>query len=391
MEIYIHHTIKYSLMKVYSILFLLLIQASHSIAQVATGHINKISSKTYRIDYAQLSVNVYFDYTTTNGLQHILEPVYLREQEKYELVKMFRAQIDQYPEAFASQYMNIDIIPMSISNRNEFGYNMDQKIIVDVSKSKQGMTYENSVRSALAHQIAYFLAEDPTIRNAANQLKHFLKSHYQDLYESAGSIGYSIYEKGFVSRYASGEVQGGYTPDVEFAEIFAHLTCSENRTDLLEFIENHPDEGLSIKVIRFIEFLTNHVPGFHHQYFFQYDEPAYSTPTLEANVADDGLLLVVHELRSYELVDFEALESTSNPSSKYRSSEVYHQAAPKYWTNTNMDSPNDKVIENRAIEEPENRVPQIQQQNKQKKQKRKKGTGLLITGAAIYLLFQLVK
>jgi ABC-type uncharacterized transport system ATPase subunit len=72
--------------------------------------------------------------------------------------------------------LDVEILPMHINGKSEFGYNLDRQIIVEVEKIKQGMSYQNSVKSALAHQIAYLLMDDPTSRESVQDIQNYLNS-----------------------------------------------------------------------------------------------------------------------------------------------------------------------------------------------------------------------
>jgi hypothetical protein len=216
--------------------------------------------------------------------------------------------LDELPEAFKIKYLNRDIYMLQINNNSEFGYNTDKEIIVEVTKIKQGMSYSNSLKSALAHQMAHLIEFSTETRNAAGMLKSYLNSLYQANYKSDQKAGYSIYEKGFVSRYANGELTGQYSVSDEYAEIFAHLICAENRADLMHFLAANPQNVLGVKVSRVIEFIDEYVNNLSQGYFM--GEEVATTYTIPIDIYDDDeLLLAAHELRSYESFDFSATNS----------------------------------------------------------------------------------
>ena len=282
--------------------------------------------------------------------------------------------------------MDIDIIPMDILNDSEYGYNLDHQIIVEAGKIKQGMSYRNSLKSALAHQIAYLLVDDPQVKDQVNEMKTYLNSMHQTYYESNKNDGYSIYDEGYVSRYANGEITGLYSASLEFAELFAHLTCDENRQDLLDFADKHPDRVLAAKVRRFEDFLSTHIYEMNaHEINFS-SEFSYTTP--EYSDVDGEVLLNIHELRSYESMDFDAIENEDNDYLSSADNDIYEELPTKSWDEPEPD------VEDRVFKytwEQEQNVDRTQTQHEQKKRKKKKGTGLLITGAALYVLLQLLK
>jgi hypothetical protein len=312
----------------------------------------------------------------------------LDENEKPEVVRLLKQQIDQFPEPFINKYLDVDILPMHIDSKSEFGYNLDHRIIIEAGKIKQGMSYRNSVKSGLAHQIAYLLMEDPNTKEAADNFQNYLNSMYQTFHGSQGNTGYSIYEQGYISRYANGEITGNYSAAIEFAELFAHLTCEENRVDVLAFLEHQPENILSIKVNRFIDFVTENVDGFNREYFFPSEMPAYTTPA--PNDVDGEVLLSIHELRSYEAIDFEAMNTVDKGWASNEKKDIYEDLPTKSWEGEEPE------VEYQVYSYSENAdtfYPKENQnhQSPQKKKKKKNGRGLLIAGAAIYVLLQLAK
>jgi hypothetical protein len=373
-------------MKISVLLFHNLLFSILAFAQSTMSQISQMGSGEYQISYPNMVIKVYFDYRPINGLQHITSKTELGENEQYALVQILKNQIDQYPSTFINKYLDIDIIPMDILNDSEFGYNLDHQIIVEAGKIKQGMSYRNSLKSALAHQIAYLLVDDPQVKDQVNEMKTYLNSMHQTYYESNKNDGYSIYDEGYVSRYANGEITGHYSASLEFAELFAHLTCEENRQDLLDFADNHPDRVLAAKVRRFEDFLSTHIYKMNaHEINFS-SEPSYTTP--EYSDVDGEVLLNIHELRSYESMDFDAIENEDNDYLGSTDDDIYEELPTKSWDEGDPD------MEYRVFKysfEPDRQDKEKADHKTQKKRKKKNGTGLMITGAALYVLLQLLK
>ena len=177
--------------------------------------------------------------------------------------------------------------------------------MVEVSRIKDGMSYKNSIKSSLAHQLAHMLEKDPTVGKAAASIKKVLNELHQTTPGSEKNISESIFKQGFVSRYASGELIGQYSADEEFAELFAYLTCEESRVVVIDFVREHPNDLLSIKINRFIDILSEQVPSLDKDYFFR-EEILTNEITAFQNM-DGELLLARHEYKSYESFDFSPL------------------------------------------------------------------------------------
>jgi hypothetical protein len=289
-----------------SVIFLFsIILSLQTTANSGNGNLVQLSPGSYRIAYPRINIDIFFDHIPVGVNEDIKVDIYLNENEKFEIANILKQQIDDLPEAFIIKYLNREIYMLQINNNSEFGYNTDKEIIVEVTKIKQGMSYSNSLKSALAHQLAHLIEFSPDSRNAAGMLKSYLNTLYQMNYKSDQKTGYSIFDKGFVSRYANGELSGQYSVSDEYAEIFAHLICEENRSDLMDFLAANPQNVLGMKVSRVIDFIDEHVSTLSRGYFM--GEEIVTTYTIPMDIQEDGeVLLAAHELRSYEAFDFAA-------------------------------------------------------------------------------------
>jgi hypothetical protein len=276
------------------------------------GNLIQLSPGSYRIAYPDQAIDIFFDHIPVGAVENVKVDIYLTENEKHEIAKILKQQIDQLPEAFIGKYLNREIYGLQINDRFEYGINTDKGIIVEITKIKQGMSYGNSLKSALAHQIAHIIENEPDTKNDAGILKNYLNTLYQmNYHKETQQRGFSIYDKGFVSRYANGELSGQYSSSEEFAEIFAHLVCNENRSDVIEYLTQNPQNVLGVKVSRLIDFLDEHVSSLSRAYFM--GEDVVATYSLPINANEDGeMLLAAHELRSYGAFDFSATNSDEN-------------------------------------------------------------------------------
>lgn len=273
------------------------------------GNLIQLSPGSYRIAYPNQTIDIFFDHIPVGAIENVKVDIYLTENEKHEIAKILKQQIDLLPESFIRKYLNREIYGLQINDSFEFGLNTDKEIIVEITKIKQGMSYGNSLKSALAHQIAHIIENEPDTKNDAGILKNYLNTLYQmNYHKEAQQRGYSIYDKGFVSRYANGELSGQYSSSEEFAEIFAHLVCDENRSDLIEYLTENPQNVLGVKVSRLIDFLDEHVNSLSRAYFM--GEEVVATFSLPMHENEDGeMLLAAHELRSNGAFDFSATNS----------------------------------------------------------------------------------
>jgi hypothetical protein len=373
-------------MKIPVVIFHFSLISALTFGQQNHGQISGSDPGNIRISYPAQTIDVSFDYMPSNGVQHFTSKTDLNQHEKLRVVGLMKQQIDQLPASFVNKYLDVEILPMHINGKSEFGYNLDRQIIVEVEKIKQGMSYQNSVKSALAHQIAYLLMDDPTSRESVQDIQNYLNSLNQTFSDTKKHVGYSIYEQGFVSRYASGEISGNYHPSTEFAELFAHLTCEENRADLINFINDQPENILSIKVRRFIDYLAGYVAGFDRDYFYPSEVEAYTTPT--PTDQDGGVLLSIHELRSYESLDFDAMEDQQKVWSNTDEGDVYEELPTNSWEQGEPEVAHEVLS---YSEQSSSFGPHDAQSKETSKKKKKKKTrrGLLIAGAAIYVLLQI--
>jgi hypothetical protein len=293
-----------------SVIFLFsIILSLQTTANSGNGNLVQLSPGSYRIAYPRINIDIFFDHIPVGVNEDIKVDIYLNENEKFEIANILKQQIDDLPEAFIIKYLNREIYMLQINNNSEYGYNTDKEIIVEVTKIKQGMSYSNSLKSALVHQLAHLIEYSPETRNAAGMLKSYLNNLYQMYYKSDQKTGYSIYEKGFVSRYANGELSGQYSVSDEYAEIFAHLICAENRADLMDFLATNPQNVLGIKVSKVIDFIDEHVSTLRRGFFMGEEVATTYTIPMDLDMEEDGeMLLAAHELRSYESFDFSATD-----------------------------------------------------------------------------------
>ena len=295
-------------MKKSVVVFLSILLSLPAMANSVNGKLTQLSPGSYRIEYPRQHIDIFFDHIPVGVNEDIKVDIYLNENEKFEIANILKQQIDDLPEAFKFKYLHREIYMLQINN-SEFGFNTDKEIIVEVTKIKQGMSYSNSLKSALVHQLAHLIEYSPETRNAAGMLKSYLNNLYQMYYKSDQKAGYSIYEKGFVSRYANGELSGQSSVSDEYAEIFAHLICAENRADLMDFLAANPQNVLGIKVSKVIDFIDEHVSTLRRGFFMGEEVATTYTIPMDMDIEEDGeMLLAAHELRSYESFDFSATD-----------------------------------------------------------------------------------
>jgi hypothetical protein len=82
-------------------------------------------------------------------------------------------------------------------------------------------------------------------------------------------------------------------------------------------------------VRRFIDYLAGYVAGFDRDYFYPSEVEAYTTPT--PTDQDGGVLLSIHELRSYESLDFDAMEDQQKVWSNTDEGDVYEDLPTNSW------------------------------------------------------------
>lgn len=292
-------------MKKHPLVLYLILASFLSFAATEGENPIRIDPDVYLIKYPEQSIKIFFNKLPSEELDKVMSDIFLTEQEKYQIAIVLKSQIDTYPPQFISRYLDIDIYPLIIKNKTEFGLNVGKNMIVEVSKIKQGMTFKNSIKSALAHQIGHLLESMPETGLKVENYKEFLSTtQLTNPYDKSKYL-YSALEQGYVSRYASGEIQGNYSASEEFAEIFAYMTCPDNRNDVLEFTNNNPNNILSSKISRFMVFLDESVYGTQTDlpYYFTESGHALSAPY---SLEEDNILLA-HELRSYATLDFDAM------------------------------------------------------------------------------------
>lgn len=363
-------------------------------AEKHRGNIRFLDPGTYQIEYPNQTINLYFKYPPAIGIHKLIAESSLTENEKYAIVNILKDQIDQLPAEFIDNYLNIDIFLLHILNQHEFGFYYDHQIVVEIKSIKNGMSFSNSIKSSFIHEVAYLIEQNPKIKEESIALKKYLNTIYNTYYNNDYRMNSGLYQSGFVSGFASGELIGGYNASEEFAEIFAHLICQESRTDLMEFIETYPESILSVKINRVIDFLEKNITSLNKAYFFGAAEETNYAATFE-NEIDGALLLAAHEHKSYETLDFNSMEGTENLNERQieysGSSDISADNRENYYE-PQIHQISTYYSLDPSAEFTEVRTDQLPPDDKtSKKQKKHKGRGLLIAGATLYIVLQLLK
>ncbi len=352
------------------------------------GIINQLTSGSYEISYPDQIISIHFSFVPSNGLDNLFQQGDLSEDEKYRIVQILKEQLDQLPGSFINKYLDIDIFPLHVINALEFGYTFDQQLVVDVDKIKEGMSYARSIKSALVHEIGHLVEENPETKAASSALRNYF-SAIQRTYDGQEQVGTGIYDRGYVSRYASGELLDRYNPSEEFAELFAHLICRESRWEIEEYLEENSESILSIKIDRFLNFLDNHLAELGREYLF--GKPIQNRePTQIVDELGGELLLEAHELKSYESFDFTSVEVEDELFTSSRIIEPNEPPAGRTEWEKAMDEFEHSVYQySESTEEFSQR--ESEQKQKTQKQKRRKRRGLIIAGVALYIAMQMMK
>ena len=364
-------------------------------AEKNSGTIRFLDPGAYQIEYPNQTINIYFKYPPILGTKKLIAESSLTENEKYAIVKILKNQIDQLPVEIVEEYLNIDIFPLHILNQHEFGFYYDHQIIVEIKDIKNGMSFYSGIKSSFIHELAHHIENKQNNETAFKVLKQYLTEMYMANENSNNEINSDVYQNGFVSRYASGELTGNYEVSEEFAEIFTHLICMESRMKLIPFLESHPESMLANKINRFVDFLDENVPSLDRKYIFGAagDFDNYSSTNHEI---DGDLLLISHELRSYESFDFKVLEDSEkqfmtnhkleeSANIDYSSSEVEKSNPVSDYSVYQYYNTSDSYSQYESDQNKKNKSSKI------KKKKKRKGTGLLIAGTALYIALQLMK
>ncbi len=287
------------------LVFFLMITSTLSLAGIGEKNLIRVEPDVFTIKYPEQNINIFFNNLPSDELQDVTTDTFLGEGEKQQIASLLKAQLDVYPPQFVSRYLDVDIYPLMIRNKSEFGLNIGRQIVVEVSKIKQGMSFTNSIKSALAHQVGHMLEGAAGVGGAVEDMKFFLHTTRQATPYDKSKRAYSALEQGYVSRYASGEIQGYYSASEEFAEMFAYLTCPVNREDVLAFANEHPQNIISTKISRFMIFLEEYVYAMQPNALTIHNESGYAI-SAPYNLDEDDILSA-HELRSYASIDFEAM------------------------------------------------------------------------------------
>ena len=356
-------------------------------AKNANGNINFIAPGIYQVAYHSRLIYIQFDPDYNPDHHELFATADLTEKKRYAIVKIIKDQIDVLPEDIIETYLQIEIIPSHIIDGSKFGFSHKNQIVIDVGKTKPGMSYDESIKSSLANEIGKLIFEQNSRSHEIKTLETYLKEFYLYNHDQLQN-GDNIFKNGFVSKEAAGISQNGYSVSNEMAELFAHLTCIESQEKIYQFLETNPASILQEKIIHFVSYLEDVSQGFDQEYFFNDSMLPKKRSPGKSNNQNTDQLLAIHELKSNETYDFTAINSTPEFDAN-----IY--ATPSNITEfedfENIEMSVRSDIEEEQIETVFNSGNNNTDKKKPKKTKRKKdGSGLLLVGGLIYLTLQLL-
>ena len=374
-------------MKRLLLLLVFFLSVFHGNCENANGNIDFIAPGIYQLSYPNQLINIYFNPLDHSRHQGLFVPADLSETQRYDIVKVLKQQIDLFPEEIIGAYLQIDLIPGFIFDHNTFAFSHQNQIMIDVMKTKAGMSRDESIRYVLTHETGKLILRQHSNSEATKTMKAYLNAFYLDHLHDLQNGG-DIYSKGYVSIEAAGLSPYGYTVSNEMAELFAHLTCTESNQRITDFIMANPKSILKEKILKFSSYLDLIFSTIDEGELF--DKSLLSEPiaTRSHNIHYADQMLSIHELKSNETFDF----SMAN--------ELPELEASAYSLPAEMDEPEIASYEE-YYETQDFREEQIEtifdssddRKNKKKVKKTKKkkdGSGLLLVGSLIYLTLQLL-
>lgn len=286
------------------------------------GRINRIKSGVYQLSYPEQSMHLFFNYIPSNGLQNMFAEIELSDNQQYEIVFILKQFIDQLPQEFITRFLDIEIFLLRIQNETDYGYTLDDQVVVEISKMRRGSSFANSIQTSFAHELAHLVEKDQDTKSGAAAMKNYLKN-IRSTYYSENNRSTSIYDQGYVSRYASGELGKGYNPNEEFAEIFAHLLCRESRANLFRYLEREGGSVLNVKMDRYLKFLEYNLPYLGENYLTNNVEVEVPVPLNSYESLDGDLLLLSHEQKSYEAMSYDMMEEEEDDYPTIRNDDTF--------------------------------------------------------------------
>lgn len=270
----------------------------HGFAGNQQGKILKIKTDVYQIDYANQIINIYFNYSPDDSFDNLVAGIQVTPEKKMEIVRTICGVVDQLPDDFIGKFLGLEIFPMHILSETIAGYYSAGKIVLEISDEKLSRMYDGSIQENFLHEVAHHIYKQMEYRPETVALMDFLKD-----IQRQSPLGYihrdNYMPYGYISFYSSGGSSGKYDPEEEFAELFAHLVCRNNREKMMQYLREHSGGVLDKKVNRYISYLGNIIPSLNHDFFHGIENPmlAYT----EAHNEEVGIL-TAHEQKSYETI-----------------------------------------------------------------------------------------
>ena len=369
------------------LLIAILLTTLPSIAKKANGNIDFISPGIYQLVYPGQLIHIYFAPDNLSQHQGLFAPADLSESQRYEVVKIIGQQIDLLPQDIIETYLRIEIVPGHIYDEDVFGFSHYNQMIIDVVKTKAGMSHYESITTALAHEIGTMIFQQHSRSNATMELKAYLNEFYLDHYHLLRQGG-SIYQYGFVSSEAAGTARNGYSVTNEMAELFAHMVCPESNDRISEYIKGDIESILREKLAKFNLYIQSVSPAFDNEYKIGSTQivEKIAPENFQNFYADD--MLAMHELKSNETFDFSIANELPELQASTYTIPSYEDNFEDVYPEHNLVIPETREEQIEAFFNGSNDKKSKKQSKKTKK--RKNGSGLLLVGSLIYLTLQLL-
>ncbi len=233
------------------------------------GEIVQLKPDMYQIEYPNQLINIHFNTLPDEQFAGLVTGLVTTDEEKYEVVRKLKEEIDRLPADFVGKFLSVDIFPLHILSPNTFGYYFDNKIVLEMSKQKHAMTTDSGIENCFLHELAHRLYQRLEHREETKSLMSYLENFqranpFNQYYSES-----DLYDYGYVSSYSAGILHGKYEADEEYSELFEALVQRESRKRVLTYIQTYPESKLSQKVNKFMAYLQTIFPSF-DQDFFQY-------------------------------------------------------------------------------------------------------------------------
>ena len=241
----------------FNVLILFTFFVTYSGNTTAQVIVSELDEHHTQLDFGYQVMMIYFNIRPADEQFHSRTAgVNLTNVQRSQYANLVKDEILKLPRTFVSRYVIDNIFFLAITVENHIGYHSDDLIVIESREP------DDSKKRILFHEIAHEVVVKSDWKKEYKELEAFFEANRRNTNDLEYASFPDIYETGHSSPY------GRKSSEEEFCEIFADLMVPRKQSPLIEYVRQHPDSVLAIKVKKVIGFFQkNFVSEFNLDYF----------------------------------------------------------------------------------------------------------------------------